>query len=203
MDRDGGNCRVGVRRLAEVTGLNKSTVAEHRRHAIEAGWLIASSNARRSVKLEIVAAIPDTIALDKLKKLSSETGQCLSGAGGQSQAISPLQLYGQGDSTVRFQPSVCPAAPDIPLITSITSKNTAPKVLPTTDIRPRYRLPLQTLKTLLQQWIQNDQCAQKYRHDAATLALLVPPNFRFVGYEDVIRAVIAELRRPSDVNVDR
>jgi hypothetical protein len=74
MDRDGGNCRVGVRRLAEVTGLNKSTVAEHRSHAIEAGWLIASSASRRSIKREFVAAIPDAIAMAQLKQLSDESG---------------------------------------------------------------------------------------------------------------------------------
>jgi hypothetical protein len=93
MDRDGGNCRVGVRRLAEVTGLNKSTVAEHRSHAVEAGWLIASSNSSRSVKREIVAAIPDTIATEHIKKLS--------GAAGQPQAKSLPQLYGFSLRTVR------------------------------------------------------------------------------------------------------
>jgi len=40
MNRDGTHCRVGVRRLAEVTGLDKSTVAEHRAVAISGGWLI-------------------------------------------------------------------------------------------------------------------------------------------------------------------
>jgi hypothetical protein len=40
MDRDGTHCWVGVRRLAIDTGLDKSTVAEHRAAAIAAGWLI-------------------------------------------------------------------------------------------------------------------------------------------------------------------
>ena len=37
MDRDGTHCWVGVRRLAKDTGLDKSTVAEHRAAAIAAG----------------------------------------------------------------------------------------------------------------------------------------------------------------------
>ena len=42
MNRDGSNCHVGVRRLAEVSGLDKSTVAERRASAIAGGWLMGS-----------------------------------------------------------------------------------------------------------------------------------------------------------------
>ena len=42
MKRDGSGCWAGVRRLAIVTGLDKSTVAKHRALAIGAGWLIVS-----------------------------------------------------------------------------------------------------------------------------------------------------------------
>jgi hypothetical protein len=203
MDRDGGNCRVGVRRLAEVTGLNKSTVAEHRSHAIELGWLIASSNSSRSVKREIVAAIPDTIATEHIKKLSGQTGQQVSGAAGQSQANSRQQLYGQDDSTVRFQPSNCPAPPDIPLIPLLPLRAPHSNVVAKVDHRGGDRLPLQTLKMLLQKWIRNDERARKYRHDAATLALLVPPDFRFPGYEDVIRSVVIELCRQPAIEFGR
>jgi hypothetical protein len=197
MDRDGGNCRVGVRRLAEVTGLNKSTVAEHRSYAIRAGWLIASNNAHRSAKREFFAAMPDAIAIEQLKKLSGETGQRVSGAAGQSQANSRQQLYGQDDSTVRFQPSNCPAPPYIPLIPLLPLRASHSNVDSNAGARSGDRLPLQTLKMLLQQWIRDDQRAQKYRHDVGTLALLVPPNFRFPGYEEVIRRAVSELRRST------
>ena len=40
MNRDGTRCRVGLRRLADEIGLNKSTVAQHRAAAIKRGWLI-------------------------------------------------------------------------------------------------------------------------------------------------------------------
>jgi hypothetical protein len=195
MDRDGGNCRVGVRRLAEVTGLNKSTVAEHRSHAIELGWLIASSNSNRSVKREIVAATPDAITTEHLKKLSGQTGQ--------PQAKSLPQLYGQDDSTVRFQPSNCPAPPYIPPIPLLPLRAPHSNRDSTTEVRRSDRLPLQTLKRLLQKWIRNDERARKYRHDAATLALLVPPDFRFPGYEEAIRNAITELRSPTGMSAGR
>jgi len=38
MDRDGSHCRGGVRRLADITGLDKTTVAQHRAAAIKRGW---------------------------------------------------------------------------------------------------------------------------------------------------------------------
>jgi len=193
MDRDGGNCRVGVRRLAEVTGIGKSTVAAHRNKAINAGWLIASTNAYRSVKREFFAGVPDTFAMEHVKKLSGQAGQSVSGVAGQSRPNPVQQLSGQEDSTVRFQASNCPATPDIPLIPLLPLRAPPSNHDTTSEVRRRDRLPLHTLKTLLQNWIRNDECARKYRHDAATLALLVPPTFRFPGYEDVIRQTIVDL----------
>jgi hypothetical protein len=50
MDRDGSHCRVGVRRLAGITGLDKTTVAQHRTAAIKLGWLIGSKPPARPGK---------------------------------------------------------------------------------------------------------------------------------------------------------
>jgi hypothetical protein len=118
----------------------------------------------------------------------------VSGAAGQSQRNLISQLYGQDDSTVRFQRSNCPAPPDIPLIPLLPLRASHSNVDSNAGARDGDRLPLQTLKMLLQKWIRDDQRAQKYRHDVGTLALLVPPNFRFPGYEEVIRRVVSELR---------
>jgi hypothetical protein len=61
MDRDGSHCRVGVRRLADITGLDKTTVAQHRAAAIKRGWLIGSKPPRGQGSGEIYAAAPDGV----------------------------------------------------------------------------------------------------------------------------------------------
>jgi hypothetical protein len=48
MDRDGSHCRVGVRRLADITGLDKTTVAQHRAAAIKARLADRIETAQRS-----------------------------------------------------------------------------------------------------------------------------------------------------------
>src|ERR1700723_39966 len=54
MDRDGSHCRVGVRRLADITGLDKTTLAQHRAAAIKRGWLIGSKPPRGQGSGEIL-----------------------------------------------------------------------------------------------------------------------------------------------------
>jgi hypothetical protein len=64
MDRDGTHCWVGVRRLAKDTGLDKSTVAEHRAAAIAAGWLIGCKRPRGGPSTDLQAALPDEVPLE-------------------------------------------------------------------------------------------------------------------------------------------
>ena len=61
MDRDGTHCWVGVRHLATVTGLDKSTVAEHRAAAIAAGWLMGCKRPRGGPSTDLQAALPDGV----------------------------------------------------------------------------------------------------------------------------------------------
>jgi hypothetical protein len=75
MNRDGSNCRVGVRRLAEVTGLDKSTVAEHRAAAISGGWLIGSKQPRGGPSTDLRAALPDGATACRWPFLSDRVSQ--------------------------------------------------------------------------------------------------------------------------------
>ena len=70
MDRDGTHCWVGVRRLAKDTGLDKSTVAEHRAAAIAAGWLIGCKRPRGGPSTDL----PDEVPLES-PTLSGAAGQ--------------------------------------------------------------------------------------------------------------------------------
>lgn len=104
MNRDGSNCRVGVRRLAEVTGLDKSTVAEHRTAAISGGWLMGSKQPRGGPSTDLRAALPDGVTADRIL-MSGETGQAIA---------NPESLSGLNPGPVWNEPSKCLARPDVP-----------------------------------------------------------------------------------------
>jgi hypothetical protein len=91
MDRDGSNCWVGVRHLAAVTGLDKSTVAEHRAAAIAGGWLIGSKQPRGGPSTDLRAALPDGVKPENL---------AVSGDAGQA-AKKPESLSGMSRRSVR------------------------------------------------------------------------------------------------------
>ena len=107
MNREGGSCWVGVRRLAEAAGLDKGTVAKHRQAAIVAGWLIASPHSRYSRSRSFEAAIPDELAAE----FSPDAKGSPSELAVQSNHHAPRRLYSRGDSSVRFERADCPATP--------------------------------------------------------------------------------------------
>ena len=49
ISQTGGCCWLSVRRLGEITGLDKGTVSKHRTQAVAAGWLIAEGTRRWSL----------------------------------------------------------------------------------------------------------------------------------------------------------
>lgn len=105
MDRDGSHCRVGVRRLADITGLDKTTVAQHRAAAIKRGWLIGSKPPRGQGSGEIFAAAPDGVKGADNCTVSSEAGQADAG---------PRAPSGLTRATVRSKPANRPSEPDVP-----------------------------------------------------------------------------------------
>ena len=104
MDYDGSNCRAGMRRLAALTGLNKDTVVAHRSQAIESEWLI-SKGSSTAPNREVLTALPDAVAVDRVERLSSEAGQLLSSAVRQQKAEVVSELPGLKGAAVRTQPS--------------------------------------------------------------------------------------------------
>lgn len=190
MDRDGSRCVVGVRRLADITGLNKDTVAEHRTMAVTSGWLILSERPTTSRCREIYPAIPDQFSQGQRHPLSSVAGQSMSSRTGQSGTIQPSRLSGLGDATVRFQPSDCPAPPDLPLIPLLPLRSGNLEAKFQTRSKPTDPQYLQNRRRSLEAWLLTSQTAQRYRHDIDSLVRLVPLDFRFQNYEDFIRLVI-------------
>ena len=180
MNPDGSNCRVGVRRLAAVTGLNKDTVATHRARAIEIGWLITIGSAKSSSR-EVFSAVPDEI----VDQLSEAAIPVLSSDAGQSNPKPVPQLSGPSDAAVRRQPLNCPTGSDIPLIPlSPLSGRTAAMTSSTrfADGRQSHSAQLR-----LRKWLQSSDIAQKYQHDPQTLARLAPLHCQFPEHEDFIR----------------
>lgn len=116
MNRDGGNCFVGVRRLAINTGLDKSTVAEHRALAIKLGWLMTSPVSRYSRSREVMTSVPDDLPTERSDELSGQAGQLLSGVPGRSSAA----LSGLTTAAVRFDRPNRPAGAGHTSYTSIT-----------------------------------------------------------------------------------
>jgi hypothetical protein len=105
MDRDGSHCRVGVRRLADITGLDKTTVAQHRAAAIKLGWLMGSKPPRGQGSGEIFAAAPDGVRGTDSGTVSSDAGQANAG---------PREVSGLTGATVRSKPANRPSGPDVP-----------------------------------------------------------------------------------------
>lgn len=105
MDRDGSHCRVGVRRRADITGLDKTTVAQHRAAAIKLGWLIGSKPPRGQGSGEIFAAAPDGVKGADSGTVSSDAGQADAG---------PREVSGLPGATVRSNPANRQGGPHVP-----------------------------------------------------------------------------------------
>lgn len=193
MDRDGSNCRVGVRRLAAVTGLNKDTVATHRGLAIQAGWLIASGRST-SPNREVLAAVPDGIAVDQVDQLSREAGQLLSGPVSQSKAQSISRPSDLRDAAVRSHPPSYPVGSDVPLQPLSPLGNRSANTTPAaTDEKIGGGHP-ESPQARLRIWMLSNETAQKYQHDPEALTRLAPLDCRYPGYESFVRRLSDRIR---------
>lgn len=200
MKRDGSGCWAGVRRLAIVTGLDKSTVAKHRALAIGAGWLIVSARSPRSRFRTYLSAVPDTVPIPQTHRTrNSASVDGLSEHAGQS---SQPRLSGFSSSTVRPRRTHCPTPPDETL--QLTNKRTPaqrdghPSL---TGATPPIRCVDRpsTAAELLERWLETDGTAEKFRGCHKLLVNLTPPELRFSGYEDVIREKSAGQEREPTV----
>jgi len=60
---EGGCSWLSVRRLAEITDVDKGTVSKHRAQAVAAGWLIAEANPRHRQSPMFWSAVPDGVSI--------------------------------------------------------------------------------------------------------------------------------------------
>jgi hypothetical protein len=183
MDRDGSNCWVGVRHLAAVTGLDKSTVAEHRAAAIAGGWLIGSKQPRGGPSTDLRAALPDGV---------NPENTAVSGDAGQA-AKKPESLSGLSPDPVRNEPPKCLARPDVPFI-PISPFKSARELIGQTGLQQRNSPgPNENAEERrLRERLARDPRISEYRHDPDALARMTPVEHRFRGYEDAIRRIVRD-----------
>jgi hypothetical protein len=204
MDADGSSCFIGVRRLHDITGFDKTTVARHRRRAVDLGWLLRSDRSRRSRSDEFCAALPDGVAIytpirsrrsivqDSIARLSAHRGQSLSGKCGQSQ--NPLSAI--CTSSVRKLSSDCPHNADIPVLPVNTLKSATSDTSADLSMAPETESEGEELtRERLDVWIRSDNFAQVYHLSPELLVKLTPPNCRFPGYEALIREAATRVKR--------
>ncbi len=187
MDRDGSHCRVGVRRLAGITGLDKTTVAQHRAAAIKLGWLIGSKPSRGQGSGEIFAAAPECLKGANNGSVSSNAGQVDPG---------PSQVSGLTGATVRSQPANRPIRPDVPSLplTPLERRlETIRKSGSTKMSNPG--ITQANLQEHLRNWMRRDPTVAKYlpMRDAVAIGKLTPERLRVSDYEEIIRILIDEL----------
>ena len=187
MDRDGSHCRVGVRRLADITGLDKTTVAQHRAAAIKLGWLIGSKPPRGQGSGEIFAAAPECVKGADNGTVSSNAGQADPG---------PRQVSGLTGATVRSEPANRPIRPDVPSLplTPLERRLEAIRKGGSTEMR-NPGITQANLKDHLRNWMRRDPTVAKYlpMRDAVAIGKLTPERLRMCNYEEMIRILIDEL----------
>jgi hypothetical protein len=187
MDRDGSRCRVGVRHLAEATGLNKTTVAEHRSLALRLGWLIGSKPSRGRGSGELYPAAPDGVKIVETGQASGESGQAPN---------PPIEVSGLNPETVRNEPQNCPAIPDVPPIPikPLREKLNAFRKGMSTEAR-RSAPSREGLKEQLRNWLENDETVKQYLRiaDIEAIIKLTPERLRVSDYEEQILNLIEEI----------
>jgi len=216
MNSDGSSCFIGVRRLHDITGFDKTTVARHRRRAVELGWLLPSDRPRNSRSREFCAALPDGVTpyapvrsrrssvQDSIGPVSAERGQppsdkCghkdfpqLSGEGGQPEN----RLSAMFTSSVRRLSAECPQAADVPVLPVNTLKSATPDTAEDVSKAPEANSATEEIiRERLDVWIRSNNFAQAYHLGPELLVKLTPPNCRFRGYEGLIRDAAKRAKR--------
>jgi hypothetical protein len=92
VSQSGGCCWLGVRRLGEITGLDKGTVSKHRTLAVAAGWLIAEGNPRHRQSSKFFAAVPDGVSIFQPTGGTRRAPPSRSGSLGSNPPLAPPEL---------------------------------------------------------------------------------------------------------------
>lgn len=175
MDHDGKSCWAGVRDLAEITGLNKDTIASYRTLALETGWLMAAPADEARHPDELWAAVPDGIEIDPQPARSR--GQQSHGAE-------------QSSGAVRSDRTICPAPPDVSLQISIPLHRESESGRRNSPPDEAAQALAKSRELRLRAWLAADPVAKAYRRDIDSLERLVPVRLRFDGYQRVIHDLV-------------
>ena len=220
ISQSGGCCWLSVRRLGEISGLDKGTVSKHRTQAVAAGWLITGGNPRHRQCPKFFAAVPDGISIFQptgaaWRALAARSGSVVGGnpplvspelSGGRVQSAphslsggsvqSPNRLYALRARTVRCERTNCTSPPDPSYIHINDLKKPTPDGL-TASTFAGWSTPAddEAAREQLGVWIRSDGFAQA-RHDIPELLVkLTPPNCRFPGYEVLIQEATEKTRK--------
>jgi hypothetical protein len=215
----GGCCWLSVRRLAEITGLDKGTISKHRAQAVTIGWLIAGTNPRHRQSPTFWCAIPDGIPIcqsratrraptarpgsaivDKEQAgprelLSSRVPRhphLLSGGTVQSQS----KLYVLKAETVRSGRTNRTSSPDQSSINiNDLDKTASDPVTHSTSASGDKRAADEAARTRLDAWIRSDGFLQICQTSPDLALRLTPPNCRAGGYEPLVREAIEKAKK--------
>jgi hypothetical protein len=210
----GGCCWLSVRRLAELTGLDKGTISKHRTQAVATGWLIAGANPRHRQSPTFWCAIPDGIPIFQsradgsapaLKSNSAIVGNksagsreprgsgigrrthLLSGGTVQSQT-KPYVLKAE---TVRSGRTNRPFSPDQSSISINDLQKATSDTMPyATSAVHDGPVSEESARVRLDAWIRSAGFLQICQSSPGLALKLTPPNCRVRGYESLIREAI-------------
>lgn len=175
MRPDGRGCFIGARGLARLTGLDKSTTAEHRNLAADGGWVIPPPN-RHVPKAEWLPAIPPQVQL--------------SGKNGQSDE---KQLSGIGSRGVRTDGLNCPVLPDeLSRGTGHISFSTPSELLNNSG-DAKGDLTIEEKKERIRRWLQHPETRRKC-DNVSVASRLLPETLRFPRYDQFLEEVWREVR---------
>ena len=220
ISQTGGCCWLSVRRLGEITGLDKGTVSIHRTQAVAAGWLIAEGNPRHRQCPKFFAAVPESVSIFQptgtaRRVVTAGSGSVVGGnpplvsaelSGGRVQSAphslsggsvqSPNRLYGLRGPTVRCERTNCTSPPDpsyIPI--NNLKKTTSDGLTASTFAGESTPADDEAARERLGVWIRSDGFAQAHHDIPELLVKLTPPNCRFPGYEVLIQEATETTRK--------
>lgn len=194
MKGNGTSCYPTVRRLAVDTGLNKDTIAAHRKHAIDEGWLIVSGSAKSAYR-EFYPALPEGIVVKYPELLTDQAGQLLSELARQSMHPTADQSSEGTGMRVRNVLLTSPSSSDKSPLSLLTSGDLKADMC--SQAKNMGERSHEEMRQRLRSWLESDENVQKYRHDADSLARLTPLGCRCPGYEEVIREWCVEFSARS------
>ncbi len=215
----GGCCWLSVRRLSEITGLDKGTISKHRTQAVTFGWLIAEANPRHRQSLTFWSAIPDDVSIFRpgaVRRASvARTASAIAGSesvvpvelssslmqpcshllsGGTVQSRS--KLYGLRAETVRSARTNRMSPPDqsYRYINDLQKAplDTLAVVTPATGDQPTSE---DAARARLDAWMRSDGFIQICRNSPELALKLTPPNCRVPGYETLVREATEKAKK--------